>query len=161
MTTMKTKRILLSVICIILAMTFCGCTENFNIVEETINVVNFATDLADLTTELSTSDLPDEQKMELINETIFHSDSEITIETIMADQQIADKLPDLSEGFSFDIASIPNPEDIVSSLTYNEEIGGNTYTTTMDVIINGVTITIEVTLLSRNNEFGIYDYEIK
>ena len=161
MTTTKTKKILVAVICIVLALTFSGCTETFNIVQETINVVNFATDVTELTTLLSTSDLTEDEKMELINETIFHKDSGLSVESILADIENSDKLPDTSEIRSFNLVSMPDPTEIVSSLKYNEEIGGNTYTTTMTVEINGVTISVEVTLLSDGDGLGIYDYEIK
>lgn len=161
MTTLKPKKILLSVVCIILAISFCGCTENFNIIQETTNIVNFVTEATELTTLISDPNLTEEEKLALVNETLFHEDSGLTVESILEDIQSSDKFPEITENFSFDIVSMPDPTEIVSSLKYDEAIGGNTYTTTLEMLINGVTVSVEVVLLSDESGLGIYEYEIK
>ena len=161
MTTLKPKKILLSVVCIILAISFCGCTENFNIIQETTNVVNFVADATELTVLLSDTTLTDQQKIDLVNDTLFHKNAKCSIDSILNDIENSDRFPAPSNGFSFDIVSIPEPTEIVSSLKYDEELGGNTYTATMGISINSVAVSVEVILLSDASGLGIYDYEIK
>ena len=162
MTTIKSKKFLIAVICIVLAITFSGCTETFNIVQEVTNVVAFVEEVQSITEVLQNTDLTQEEQIDIIKEAVFHEKSNIDIDAAINDIKEKANISDTESISSFSLVSTPDPSSIISSLEYNEAIGGNTYTMEMVVEVNGVTITVEVTLLSdKDGGLGIYDYTLK
>ena len=162
MTTIKTKKFLIAVICIVLAITFSGCTETFNIVQEVTNVVAFVEEVQSITEVLQNTDLTQKEQLDMIKEAVLHEKSNIDIDTAINDIKEKANISDTESINSFSLVSTPDPSSIISSLEYNEAIGGNTYTMEMVVEVNGVTITVEVTLLSdKDGGLGIYDYTLK
>ena len=161
MSTLRTKQNILAVICIVLALSFCSCMPNLDIVQEVANVADFVLKIGEVTEKAADPNMTDAEKIELANETLFHSKSTLTVESVWDEVQHNEQLAEIGEIKSINIVTLPDPSTIISSLKYDEELGGNTYTTVIEVAINDSIISVEITLLSDDTGFGIYDYILK
>ena len=160
MSTKITKKIALLLICVMTVFTVCSCTSGVNVIQEVTNVTNFAANVADIALSISNTEMTEKQRIEQIN-SLFHEDSGLTIESIYEELKEDERFKSIFPISSYQIGSIPDPQDIIASFTYDEELGGNTYSTTVEVTINGQPFSVEVKLLSNENGMGIADYDIK
>ena len=160
MSTKLTSKIALVLICAMISITICSCTGGVNPVQEVQNITSFATNIYDATTSISSTEITEEEKIAKI-ESLFRPESGITLETLQEELSTNEKLQEITSVNQVEIIDMPSIEDLSSLLQYNEELGGCVYTAAVQVSIDGVIVTIDITLLSDETGMGIYDYNIK
>ena len=160
MSTKHTSRIALVLLLIFVSLAVCSCTSGINPMQEVQNITNFASDIVDVTSSMSNPEMTEEQKVEMI-ESLIHPESGLTLESIQEEIQNNEKLKEITSANNVEIIDMPSIEDLSSMLQYNEELGGCVYAAEVQVSVDGVIVTIDVTLFSDENGMGIYDYEIK
>jgi len=162
MSTHVIKKTTLAFICILLVISVCSCTglNMDSIMQEINNIQQFIADIQTAVNAASDESLTNDQKIECV-EKLIHPKSEITLESIENDLKTNEKLKEIKTVNTANIVDMPTVDELINMIQYNEELGGNIYHTEIGIDIDGVIITIDLTLLSDSAGMGIYNYEIK
>lgn len=160
MSTKYTSKIALVLICVIVALTVCSCTESMtSVMQEVNNIKDFAADIVDVTSTITSAEMTDEERIEKV-EALIHPKSSLKLDNILDELTTNEKIQDLGSIETVEIVKMPTIEDIMGLIQYDEELGGNVYHTEVEVAINGVNIIVGLTLFSDENGMGIYGYNI-
>lgn len=90
-------------------------------------------------------------------EELVHPSSPLTPEAVLDKIQNNEKLQNLDPSGEIEIGEIKNLE-----ISYHDkELGGNVYTAECTVTVDGTPIDLTLKLLSTDEGFGLYDFDIK
>ena len=161
MSTKHTSKIALVILCVIVSLMFCSCTEAMTtVMQEVNNIKDFATDIVDVSSTITDSTLTDEQRLEKA-QSLIHPSSDLKLDEVIEELSKNEKIMNLGPIETVDIVSMPSIEDLASLIQYNEELGGNVYQTEVQVSVNGTVLTVGLTLFSDENGMGIYGYTLE
>lgn len=164
MSTKNLTRIVLVLFILATALSVCSCIGGpIDPVQEFNNITNFASNVMDVTSSFSSGKLSEE---ELVTEVrgLIHPDSpykDATLEEIVEELKANEKLAGISSIESVNIVEMPSVDDLASLLRYSEELGGAVYEADIVVSVNGINLTVAVTLFSDDQGMGIYSYSVK
>ena len=141
-------KILTVSLCLILSLSSCFIVDLFNgIKQETERVVSFTTEFAVLIENPTVENA----------EELLHPSSPITPEQVIAKVEDNEKLQSLNTAGEISVGKIQNLQ-----LQYNDPtLGGTVYTADCEIIVDGTPITVKLTLLSTDDGFGLYDFDIE
>ena len=129
--------------------------------KEVNNIKEFVLDdVKNTVAAVNDSSLTTEEKIAKAEE-LIHPKSTITREGIIEDIKNNEKLQSITSANKVTVVEMPGFDDLATIAEYNEELGGFTYNAELTVNIDGVVITVGITLFSDDNGMGIYDYDIK
>ena len=129
--------------------------------KEVNNIKEFVLDdVKNTVAAVNDSSLTTEEKIAKAEE-LIHPKSTITREGIIEDIKNNEKLQSITSANKVTVVVMPGFDDLATIAEYNEELGGFTYNAELTVNIDGVVITVGITLFSDDNGMGIYDYDIK
>lgn len=90
-------------------------------------------------------------------EELVHPSSPLTPEAVLDKIQNNEKLQNIDPSGEIEIGEIKNLE-----ISYHDkELGGNVYTAECTVTVDGTPIDLTLKLLSTDEGFGLYDFDIK
>jgi hypothetical protein len=147
---MKTiTKILILALCILVSLSSCAFFKSLvnDVAAETERVAHFAEDFAGLVENPTVENAQD----------LIHPSSPITAETVISKIENNEKLNNLDPTAEIQVGEIKN----VNVSYHDEKLGGNLYTAECDIIVGDVTITVHLELLSTDESFGLYDFDIK
>lgn len=160
MSTNYTSKIALVLLCVIVSLMVCSCTESMTtVMQEVNNIKDFAADIVDVTTSFTSTEMTEEERIEKI-ESLIHPESDLNLDNILDELTNNEKIQDLGPIETVELVKMPSIEDIMTLIQYDEELGGNVYHTEVEVAVNGVILTVGLTLFSDENGMGIYGYNI-
>ena len=142
---MKFTKILLCSLCLLLC--FSSCTLINRVKQETEKTVAFTGDFVQLVEE------PSVEKAE----ELLHPQSNLSPETVLEKIQGNDKLANLDFSQEITVGEISD----VKILPQDAELGGNVYSIDCQILVGDTPINVSLTILSTEDGFGLYDFEIK
>lgn len=142
------------ILVLILMLSFCGCTSIKSAVEDVPKLVNFTTDIVEVT---QISD-PEQAKIEA--KKLIHPKSDFTLETILEKAQADEDLEGIdlkslsSTGYS--IGNFSEPK-----IKFNDpQAGGNIYEIKVNLTIEAQVFRVTIDVLSDELGVGLYDFDI-
>ena len=153
------KKIILTVLSLALCLCVCSCTFINNTVQEAQRVADFTVEFTKTLDVIASSGSAEDIQTQVSE--IIHPSSNLTPDKVMDKIQSHEKLQNidfsnLTED-SINVENIGVPE----FSSYSEELGGNVYSLEITVSVDGISITLDLTLLSNESGMGFYDFEIK
>ena len=147
---MKTTLKLFAII-ISLLLFFTSCSFFTDLIEETLEetkkVAEFTEDFAELVAE------PDIEKAE----SLVHPNSNINAETVIDRIENNEKLASLDMSQEITVSEIGE----LDIAFHDESLGGNVYTLDCVITVGDTPINVTLKILSTDEGFGIYDFDIK
>ena len=144
---MKTiTKILVLSLCLV--MCFTSCTLVDKATQEVKRVEKFAGDFVKLVED------PTIEKAEQL----VHPNSPLTPEQVIEEIKNNEKLSSLKP--TADNVTVKDISNLKLAAE-NKELGGNVYSADCEIVIDGTSVVISLKLLSTDDGFGIYDFEIK
>ena len=140
-----TKILILS---LCLLMCFTSCTLINKVAQEAQKVEKFANDFVKLVEDPSV-----EQAEKLV-----HPKSPLTPEDVIDEIKNNEKLAGLNA--SAENVEIKNISDVKFSAE-DKSLGGNVYSVDCEILVDGTPVVVSLKMLSSDEGFGIYDFEIK
>ncbi len=131
----------------ILVFTLSSCSFITEMKDEAQRASDFTNDFADLVQN------PTLEKAE----ELVHPSSPLTAQVIIDRIQSNEKLTSLDTSGEI---RVDNIEDIKMSY-HDEELGGNVYTVSCDIIVGTTPISVTIIILSTDEGFGLYNFEIE
>ena len=162
MSTKSIAKIILIALCFVTVITASSCAIlQGDVMKEINNIKDFVlVDVKDTVAAVNDPSLTTEGKIAKAEE-LIHPKSTITREGIIEDIKNNEKLQSITSANNIKVVEMPGFDDLATIAEYNEELGGFTYNAELTVSIDGVMITVDITLFSDDDGMGIYDYNIK
>ena len=147
---MKTiTKILILALCILVSLSSCAFFKSLvnDVAAETERVAHFAEDFAGLVENPTVENAQD----------LIHPSSPITAETVISKIENNEKLNNLDPTAKISVGKITN----LSISHHDATLGGNVYTADCEIMVGNTPIIVKLKLLSTDEGFGLYDFDIK